>query len=194
MRLFGVGFPHSVPGKRLSDGVEPDVAASWSSTVFRYIPDQTQCFQFGRTVLFIATPLNHGEGMEGRGEAGGTLETARPFCCLLCFLERFLAAASVLLWTPGLRPRLAGLVAMSDFWVSTAVDCRSESLCSWQHSWLLIGCGFSMPSSWVLQKEFGHSWQKASDGLPHTSQWCQGQSQRPDHINTNSEQATHFHK
>lgn len=146
--------------------------------------------------MFISIPLNHGEGVEGRGERGGTLSPARPFCCLLqCFLERFLAVESVLPRAPGLRPRLAGLVVRSDFLVAAAVDCRSESSCSWQHSWLLLGCGLSVPSSWVLQKELGHSWQKASDGLPHTSQWCQGQSQRPvRHSNTNSEYLPHSHK
>ncbi|KAG7258825.1 hypothetical protein CRUP_035217, partial [Coryphaenoides rupestris] len=37
----------------------------------------------------------------------------------------------------------------------------------------------SAPSWWEEQKELGHSWQKASEAFPHTSQWCQGQSQRP---------------
>lgn len=55
----------------------------------------------------------------------------------------------------------------------------SESSCSWQQSWPARGCVRSAPSWWALQKELGHSWQKASEFFPQTSQWCQGQSQRP---------------
>lgn len=55
----------------------------------------------------------------------------------------------------------------------------SKPSCSWQQSLPVVGHGCRAPSWWALQKELGQSWQKASEFLPHTSQWCQGQSQRP---------------
>lgn len=60
-------------------------------------------------------------------------------------------------------------------WLAVA----SSSSCSWQHSCPVGGHVCSAPSSWALQKELGQSWQKASEFFPQTSQWCQGQSQRP---------------
>lgn len=51
--------------------------------------------------------------------------------------------------------------------------------CSLQHarpSWVELKAAASWCS---LQKELGQKWQKAAEGLPHTSQWCQGHSHFP---------------
>ena len=51
--------------------------------------------------------------------------------------------------------------------------------CSLQYnrpSWVELKAAVSW---WSLQKELGQKWQKAVEGLPHTSQWCQGHSHFP---------------
>lgn len=99
------------------------------------------------------------------------------------FLDLFLRGALLLVLASVLRLYLRGLVDEG-----TSAMCSSEgsawgriseSSCSWQQSWPVSGWDRSAPSWWALQKELGHSWQKASEFFPHTSQWCQGQSQRP---------------
>lgn len=68
------------------------------------------------------------------------------------------------------------LRGFSVFWVSTESTPRT---CSEQHN-CPFNVEFSTVLSWCsLQKEFGQKWQKETEGLPQTSQWCQGHSHFP---------------
>jgi len=68
------------------------------------------------------------------------------------------------------------LRGFSVFWVSTESTPRT---CSEQHN-CPFKVEFSTVPSWCsLQKEFGQKWQKETEGLPQTSQWCQGHSHFP---------------
>lgn len=95
----------------------------------------------------------------------------------------FLLEPLVLLSAPSgfLQPleRPPAVAFVSELTIRAGVEVPSVSSCSEQHSSPVGGQGRSAPSWWALQKELGQSWQKASEFFPHTSQWCQGQSQRP---------------
>lgn len=115
----------------------------------------------------------------------GSLRGQRSLQASAAFLlEPFvLASAPSAFLEPLGRPAVTAVVAVVGFvseqtpwsWLSGP----SSSSCSRQHSCPVAGQGRSAPSWWALQKEFGQSWQKASEFFPQTSQWCQGQSQRP---------------
>lgn len=88
------------------------------------------------------------------------------------------------------RPAMVAAVAVVASELTSWSAGPSSSSCSRQHSCPVGGQGRSVPSWWALQKEFGQSWQKASEFFPQTSQWCQGQSQRP----AGSEDESYEHK
>lgn len=169
-----------------------------------------QCFQYGRTVTMTSISPNHlgcGWGQEG-GVSGrkDRFNSSKSHYTSVAFLRPLFLGAGLLLVLgsalpvvlgSALRLYLRGLVdevssEMGAFSVGvTAWGLTSESSCSWQQNWPVSGCFRSAPSWWALQKELGHSWQKASEFFPQTSQWCQGQSQRPEgqwdfklHLNT----------
>lgn len=123
----------------------------------------------------------------GWGRRGGP---SLVWCFWLC--ERSLQVSAAFLLEPFVLPsapsaflelleeRLTAaaiFVSESISWVWLSPP--SSSSCSIQHSCPVGGQGRSAPSWWALQKELGQSWQKASEFFPQTSQWCQGQSQRP---------------
>lgn len=177
---------------------EPDLVALRNTSLIRHV----QCVQFWRTVLqfwrtVTSISLNHmwcgwgkGGGVSGRKDR---FNSSTSHYTSVAFLRPLFLGAGLLLVLDSALPVVFGSAVrlylglvdevsseMGVFSVGLSAWGRiSESSCSWQQSWPARGCVRSAPSWWALQKELGHSWQKASEFFPQTSQWCQGQSQRP---------------